>query len=94
MISDYVQLFSKWTEVFVMIKEWLTIDGGAQDILDDAQLYNAIWSFLESAPDHSVLKTTMFDAPPVQKAWECLVQAKRSVISAFKSDYAAYDISS
>ena len=80
-----MQVFSKRTEVFVTIKEWLTIGGGAQDILDDVQLYNAVWSFLESAPDHSVLKTTMFDAPPVQKAWEYLVEAKCSVISAFKS---------
>ena len=84
-ISDYMQVFSKRTEVFDTIKEWLTIGGGAQDILDDAQLYSAIGSFLESALDHSVLKATMFDAPPVQKAWEYLVETKRSVISAFKS---------
>jgi hypothetical protein len=80
-----MQVFSKRTEVFVTIKEWLTIGGGAQDILDDVQLYNAVWSFLESASDHFVLKATMFDAPPVQKAWEYLVEVKRSVISAFKS---------
>jgi len=81
MISDYMQMFSKWTEVFVTIKEWLTISGGAQDILDDAQLYSAVWSFLESGSDHSALKGTMFDAPP----WEYLIETKRSVVAAFKS---------
>jgi len=84
-ISDYIQVFTKRTEVFVTIKEWLTIGGGAQDILDDAQLYNTVWTFLESASDHFILKATMFDAPPVQKAWEYLLETKRSVVSAFKS---------
>jgi hypothetical protein len=84
MLSDYMQVFSKRTEVFITIKEWLTIGGGAQDILDDAQLYSAIWSFLESSSDHSAFKGSMFDAPPVQ-AWEYLIETKRSVVAAFKS---------
>ena len=40
-ISNYMQVFSKWTEVFIMIKE-LTIRGSAQDILDDMQLYSIV----------------------------------------------------
>lgn len=46
-ISDYMQVFFKRMEVFVTIKKWLTVGGGAQDILDGVQLYSAVWSFLE-----------------------------------------------
>jgi hypothetical protein len=61
------------------------IGGGAQDTLDDTQLYSTVYNFLESRSDHSILKAAMFDAPPVQKAMESLVGMKNSVVSTFKS---------
>jgi BRCT domain type II-containing protein len=75
----------KRSEVLVTIKEWLTIGGGAQDILDDVQLYNAVRAFLESRSDHLVFKSTMLGAPAVQKAWESLTETLRSVKSTFTS---------
>jgi len=83
-VSDYIQVFNRRNEVFVTINEWLTIGGGAQDILDDVQLYNAVWSFLDSRSDHSILKAATFDAPPVQTALESLVEMKSSLLSTFK----------
>lgn len=75
----------KRNEVLVTIKEWLTIGGGAQDILDDVQLYNAVHAFLESRSDHLVFRSTMLGAPAVQKAWESLTETLRSVKSTFTS---------
>ncbi|KAF8951373.1 hypothetical protein BDZ97DRAFT_1932432 [Flammula alnicola] len=84
-ISDYLLVASKRNEVLSTVTEWLTIGGGAQDILDDAQLYNAVWAFLDSRSDHLVFKATMLNAPAVQKTWDALSEAIRSVKSTFLS---------
>ena len=65
----------------VTIQEWLTIGGGAQDILDDVQLFNAIQSFLEIPNDMVKLD----DNPAVEQAWESLVETKRSLKLTFVS---------
>lgn len=67
------------------LKEWLTIGGGAQDILDDAQLHSAVWSFLNSPTDHLLFKPSMFNVPAVQKAWSSLTDTLRDVKSSFTS---------
>jgi len=77
--TNYFGLFpsvQQRNEVLVTIEEWL-IGGGAQHILDDIQLYNAML-------DHSFLKATVFDASPVQKVWESRVEMNTSVVSTFE----------
>lgn len=65
------------------IKEWLTLGGGAQDILDDGQLFNALRSFLESTSDHVVYESENFQDPNVQHAWDSLSDTKSSLHSSF-----------
>ena len=65
-------------EVLVTIREWLTIGGGAQDTLDDVQLFNAIQSFLEIQTEQCMVKSD--DNPvAVEQAWLLLVETKRSL---------------
>ena len=62
------------------MQEWLTIGGGAQDILDDVQLFNTVQSFLETQTEQS-------DDNPiaVEQAWESLLETKRSLKLTFMS---------
>ncbi|KDR79407.1 hypothetical protein GALMADRAFT_208785 [Galerina marginata CBS 339.88] len=61
----FFEVASKRNEVLVTIKEWLTIGGGAQDILDDVQLYHAVEGFLE------VLQTTLLSSRQRPKLLLC-----------------------
>jgi hypothetical protein len=77
--TDLYHLAKKRTEVLVTIKEWLTIGGGAQDALDDPQLFNAIQAFFESSSEPAMVS----EFPPVQHAFETFSEAKRSLQSVF-----------
>ncbi|KAH9927766.1 uncharacterized protein B0H18DRAFT_1118293 [Fomitopsis serialis] len=50
-VNDAVRMRS---EVLETMNEWINRGGGAQDILDDAQLHNAFFSFLDSRAEHEV----------------------------------------
>lgn len=65
------------------IKEWLTLGGGAQDILDDGQLFNALRSFLENSSDHVVYESKNFQDPNVQYVWANLTDTRSSLHSSF-----------
>lgn len=67
------------------MKEWLTLGGGAPDILDDPQLYSGIRSFLDSHSDHVVYQASNFESLNVRQAWDALAEAKRSLYSLFTS---------
>jgi hypothetical protein len=70
------------------MQEWLTIGGGAQDILDDVQLFNTVQSFLESQTEQQyMVKSDDDDNNPiaVEQAWESLVETKRSLKLTFMS---------
>ncbi|PPQ71599.1 hypothetical protein CVT24_006459 [Panaeolus cyanescens] len=82
-VDDYQQSVSKRTEVLWTIKEWLTFGGGAQDVLDDAQLYNAIQTFLENPADHHIFQSPNSGTPSVQQAWESLLDTRRQVQQTF-----------
>lgn len=84
-MSDYLLVATKRNEVLATIKEWLTIGGGAQDTLDDVQLYSAVHGFLDSRSDHLIFKPAMLHNTAVQKAWESLSDAIGSVKSTFIS---------
>lgn len=70
-------------EVLITIQEWLTIGGGAQDILDDVQLFNAIQTFLELQNEQCTVKSD--DNAAVEQARESLVETKRSLKLTFMS---------
>jgi len=67
------------------MKEWLCIGGGAQDALDDVQLFDGISSFLYSITDHRIVESPNFQDPSVCQAWSNLEQAKSSLIISFTS---------
>jgi GTPase-activating protein BEM2 len=77
----------------VTIQEWLTIGGGAQDILDDVQLFNTVQSFLETQTEqYTMVKSSSSSSDDddnnpiaVEQAWESLVETKRSLKLTFMS---------
>ncbi|TFK45164.1 hypothetical protein BDQ12DRAFT_50569 [Crucibulum laeve] len=83
--SEYHTVANSRVAVLETMKEWITIGGGAQDILDDLQLYNAVRSFLTSESDHMVFKSENFEDESVRQAWATLTQAKSALHSAFLS---------
>lgn len=83
--AEYVHVANKRNEVLIATKEWLTIGGGAQDILDDIQLFNAVRSFLESTDDHGFHQSESFKEPPAQQAWNTLLSTKKSLDAVFTS---------
>lgn len=78
-------MINRRNEVLETIKEWITSGGGAQDILDDSDLYKAVNDFLQSPLDHTIFQSVMFGASPVEKAWQSLMETKRSVKGTFIS---------
>lgn len=82
--SNHLLVARTRNEVLVTMQEWLTIGGGAQDILDDVQLFNTMQSFLETETEHYMVKSD--DNPiAVEQAWESLLETKRSLKLTFMS---------
>lgn len=79
--ADYSKIIRTRAEALEAIKEWLTIGFGAQDFLDDAQLYSTVKGFLDSqSPDHVIDDSTQaFEDASVRKAWADL-QDLRDVV--------------
>ena len=63
------------------MKDWLATGGGAQDVLDEPQLFNAVQAFLDGPPDG----VPTFDFPPVQQAFEALIETRKAMQFAFVS---------
>jgi hypothetical protein len=85
---DHLHVARTRNEVLVTIQEWLTIGGGAQDILDDVQLFNTVQSFLEIQTEQQQYMVKSDDNNPivVEQAWESLVEeTKRSLRLTFMS---------
>ncbi|KAM6502914.1 rho GTPase activating protein 22 [Amanita muscaria] len=80
-VDDYLQIATSRSQVLDAIREWLSIGGGAQDILDDAQLYCAIRTFLDNTMDHAVFESEHFADPMVQHAWDGLKESRQSLTS-------------
>ena len=91
--SDYHLLVARTrNEVLVTMQEWLTIGGGAQDILDDVQLFNTVQSFLETETEQQYMvyikslgsEDDNNNNNPIA-AWETLLETKRSLKLTFVS---------
>jgi GTPase-activating protein BEM2 len=84
-ITEYLYVANARSEVLKTTKEWLTLGGGAQDVLDDPQLFNGIRSFLDNHSDHVVYEASNFEDANVQEAWASLAEVKHSLNSLFVS---------
>jgi GTPase-activating protein BEM2 len=67
------------------MKDWLTQGGGAQDVLDDAQLHGSVLAFLDGPSDHLVHKAEAFDDPTVRQVWNGLQENHRILKACFSS---------
>ena len=70
-------------QVLDVMKEWILQGGGAQDILDDPQLYNTVRSFLDDSTFHRVPLAPAMDEPAVQQALSGCDQTLQSLTSHF-----------
>lgn len=84
-IGDYISLINGRSEVLETLKEWVSIGGGAQDILDDKDLFQAVQVFLNSPTDHTVHQNRNFFDPTVQNAWQNLVDCRQTLRAVVKS---------
>ena len=84
-VGDYIHVANQRGQVLGTIQEWLATGGGAQDVLDDPQLYSAIRAFLDSTMDHAVFESPHFADPMVHQAWDGLLRARRVLESFFVS---------
>lgn len=81
--NSYLHVIQFRSEVLEAIKDWITSGGGAQDCLDDVQLFAAVRSFLDSPFDRS-----SFDAPTtvendVGQAWDVLDSVRQTTHTTF-----------
>lgn len=82
--SGPLQVLHYRSEILGTIKEWMTVGGGAQDCLDDAQLYEAVRTFLESPLGRSELdQLPSFEDGDLSQAWEALETMKNNTLSVF-----------
>ena len=71
------------SEVLETIGRWLHDGGGAQDALDDLQLYSAMRSFFRHPTDHLPPATANADDPSIQHGFSLVRDNLKGVISAF-----------
>lgn len=83
--SEYVLVAGVRSEVLATIEEWLSIGGGAQDVLDDGQLLQAMQSFINTPADHAIHQSDALDDPAVQQAWTHLKERRRSLRRLFRA---------
>ena len=74
------------SEIFGSIKEWITAGGGAQDCLDEVQLYELVRGFLEAPLDRSVADCPVADDDSeLVQAWDELEETRKATLSTFMS---------
>ncbi|KAG1740823.1 uncharacterized protein EDB91DRAFT_1053018 [Suillus paluster] len=71
------------SEVLDTMKDWITSGGGAQDCLDDVQLFEAVRSFLESPLDRSSFDASTADDNDFGQAWDALNNTRQTTLTAF-----------
>ncbi|KAF5354352.1 hypothetical protein D9758_010729 [Tetrapyrgos nigripes] len=76
-VEDYLKCISSRTAVLETLKTWLSKGGGAQDMLDDVQLLQALRTFLDSSSDHFIPVTHNLNESSVKQAWDALNDARK-----------------
>lgn len=87
LVSDYLESLRSRSNVLDTIKEWICIGAGAQDFLDDTQLYSTVHAFLEvGSSDHEIpMAAKAFEDPAVHKVWTDLQNLRMVVWRIFNS---------
>ncbi|KAH7912708.1 hypothetical protein BJ138DRAFT_1147682 [Hygrophoropsis aurantiaca] len=72
-------------EIMETIKEWIISGGGAQDCLDDVQLFEALQTFINGSLDQGLPGVSSSNDLDVQQTWNSLEQTTKILITAFQS---------
>ena len=64
------------SELLGTMNDWMTSGGGAQDALDDTQLYDSVRAFLEHPTDHQVIDDLAQHNQDIQEAVNMLYNMK------------------
>jgi GTPase-activating protein BEM2 len=83
--DEYLKTAHLRADVLETIKEWLDKGAGAQDILDDGQLYDALQTFLSNSADHIVHRPSTFRDDNVNEAWSNLDELRKSLLLVMSS---------
>lgn len=84
-MADCLELIRIRSQVIETMHEWMFQGGGAHDVLDDANLYRTIHSYLADETQHAAPASSAFDNFTVQQAWSTCEQSRRSFASIFIS---------
>jgi GTPase-activating protein BEM2 len=76
-VEDYVKCISSRTAVLETLRTWLSKGGGAQDMLDDVQLLQALRTFLDSSSDHFIAVSPNLSEPKVKQALDTLNDTRK-----------------
>lgn len=80
--DQYVAAITSKSQVLETIKLWLTKGGGAQDVLDDSQLLQALRAFFTSSSDHLIHSSAAtFGDSSVRQAWDSLTESRQALES-------------
>ncbi|RXW25664.1 hypothetical protein EST38_g130 [Candolleomyces aberdarensis] len=82
-VEEYLSVATRRNQVLSTMREWIASGGGAQDLLDDTQLFNSVQAFLDSSTDHIVHKALAFEEPLVQQAWSNLGEGRAELRTCF-----------
>jgi hypothetical protein len=80
-VADCLDSIRIRSQVIDALNEWIYQGGGAQDCLDDAQLFNAMHSFL----NNDIPAVPALDDLGVQQAWTAYEQGRKSLAASFAS---------
>lgn len=84
-IPDCLELIHKRSQAIDAMSEWMFQGGGAQDVLDDPQLFNTIRAFLDHSTHHAAPSSSALDNFEVQKEWSAYEQSRLSFSASFNS---------
>ncbi|KAJ7815319.1 rho GTPase activating protein 22 [Mycena olivaceomarginata] len=85
-VAELLYVAGSRTEVLDALQDWLTRGGGAQDMLDDPQLYTAVCSFLDTPTDHAMPPSANASDPGVEQAWSTLTEVRGRLRRTFETN--------
>ncbi|KAJ7339081.1 rho GTPase activating protein 22 [Mycena albidolilacea] len=85
-VAELLYVAGSRTEVLDALQDWLTRGGGAQDMLDDPQLYTAVCSFLDTPTDHAMPPSANASDPGVEQAWGTLTEVRGRLRRTFETN--------
>ncbi|KAJ7641022.1 rho GTPase activating protein 22 [Roridomyces roridus] len=84
-VAEFLYVAGSRTEVLDTIETWIIRGGGAQDMLDDSQLFSAVRAFLKDSIDHAIPSSPNASDPSVEQAWSTLAEVRARLRRTFES---------